>query len=183
MINRLETVGKKCSSTFPVSYCWEEINQHYKMETKEKCERLNKGFYNNENVSFKERSGNLPLQYGKPYLQAGLLQSVLLLKWKRTLCRLRSTVLKEQRASETAPQQCLTKKNQRKIKCMDKWNSIFIWNVRTSVLKLTRCQNADGKTFQGKREVVQSGLVIHWAVSLPRAGRQCCIMRKQELKP
>lgn len=80
MINRLETVGKKCSSTFPVSYCWEEINQHYKMETKEKCERLNKGFYNNENVSFKERSGNLPLQYGKPYLQAGLLQSVLLLK-------------------------------------------------------------------------------------------------------
>lgn len=50
---------------------------------------------------------------------------------------------------------------------MDKWNGIWIWNARTSVLKLIRCQNADGKTFQEKREVVQIGLVIHELSACP----------------
>lgn len=69
-----------------------------------------------------------------------------------------------------AHQQHLTKKrkeNKIKIKCMDKWNGIWIWNARTSVLKLIRCQNADGKTFQEKREVVQIGLVIHELSACP----------------
>ena len=79
-VNWMEILGEKKNNDKSLGNSWKEVNQHYKMETKEKCERLNKGFYNNENVSFKERSGNLPLQYGKPYLQAGLLQSVLLLK-------------------------------------------------------------------------------------------------------
>lgn len=59
------------------------------------------------------------------------------------------------------------KKKKKKIKCMDKWNDIWIWNARTSVLKLIRCQNADGKTFQEKREVVQIGLVIHELSACP----------------
>lgn len=95
---------------------------------------------------------------------------------KRTSCRLRNMALEEERVLQNFSDLLLLekltnniwpKKEKKKIKCMDKWNDIWIWNARTSVLKLIRCQNADGKTFQEKREVVQIGLVIHELSACP----------------